>query len=200
MTIRPEYFDALYASSEDPWSFTERWYEARKRALTIAALPHARYSRAFEIGCSIGTLTAELADRCDTLVSVDTAAAAVATARTRLIGVGNVELSVMNVPDQWPAGTFDLIVLSEVAYYFDENDLHGLLDVVVASLNPSGLLVACHWRHPVADYPLTGDKVHELIRASAGMVMMAEYVDHDLRLEVFGIEPPQSVAQREGLA
>jgi len=200
MTIRPEYFDALYASSEDPWSFTERWYERRKRALTIAALPHARYSRAFEIGCSIGTLTAELADRCDTLVSVDTAAAAVATARTRLIGVGNVELSVMNVPDQWPAGTFDLIVLSEVAYYFDENDLHGLLDVVVASLNPSGLLVACHWRHPVADYPLTGDKVHELIRASAGMVMMAEYVDHDLRLEVFGIEPPQSVAQREGLA
>jgi len=200
MTIRPEYFDALYASSEDPWSFTERWYERRKRALTIAALPHARYSRAFEIGCSIGTLTAELADRCDTLVSVDTAAAAVATARTRLIGVSNVELSVMNVPDQWPAGKFDLIVLSEVAYYFDENDLHGLLDVVVASLNPSGLLVACHWRHPVADYPLTGDKVHELIRASAGMVMMAEYVDHDLRLEVFGIEPPQSVAQREGLA
>jgi len=200
MTIRPEYFDALYASSEDPWSFTERWYERRKRALTIAALPHARYSRAFEIGCSIGTLTAELADRCDTLVSVDTAAAAVATARTRLIGVSNVELSVMNVPDQWPAGTFDLIVLSEVAYYFDENDLHGLLDVVVASLNPSGLLVACHWRHPVADYPLTGDKAHELIRASAGMVMMAEYVDHDLRLEVFGIEPPQSVAQREGLA
>lgn len=200
MTIRPEYFDALYASSEDPWSFTERWYERRKRALTIAALPYARYSRAFEIGCSIGTLTAELADRCDTLVSVDTAAAAVATARTRLIGVSNVELSVMNVPDQWPAGTFDLIVLSEVAYYFDENDLHGLLDVVVASLNPSGLLVACHWRHPVADYPLTGDKAHELIRTSAGMVMMAEYVDHDLRLEVFGIEPPQSVAQREGLA
>jgi len=200
MTIRPEYFDALYASSEDPWSFTERWYEARKRALTIAALPHARYSRAFEIGCSIGNLTAELADRCDTLVSVDTAAAAVATARTRLIGVSNVELSVMNVPDQWPAGTFDLIVLSEVAYYFDENDLHGLLDIVVASLNPSGVLVACHWRHPVADYPLTGDRAHELIRASAGLVMMAEYVDHDLRLGIFGVEPLHSVAQREGLA
>ena len=200
MTIRPEYFDALYASSEDPWSFTERWYERRKRALTIAALPHARYSRAFEIGCSIGNLTAELADRCDTLVSVDTAAAAVATARTRLNGANNVELSVMNVPDQWPADTFDLIVLSEVAYYFDENDLDGLLDIVVASLNPSGVLVACHWRHPVADYPLTGDKAHELIRASAGLVMMAEYVDHDLRLEVFGVEPLQSVAQREGLA
>ncbi len=200
MSIRPEYFDALYAANDDPWSFTERWYERRKRALTIAALPHSRYSRAFEIGCSIGNLTAELADRCDTLVSVDTAAAAVVTARTRLVGVSNVELSVMNVPDQWPAGTFDLIVLSEVAYYFDENDLHRLLDVVVASLNPLGVLVACHWRHPVADYPLTGDKVHELIRASAGVVTMAEYVDDDLRLEVFTREPPQSVAQREGLA
>jgi len=200
VSIRPEYFDALYAANDDPWSFTERWYERRKRALTIAALPHARYSRAFEIGCSIGNLTAELADRCDTLVSVDTAAAAVATARTRLVGVSNVELSVMNVPDQWPAGAFDLIVLSEVAYYFYENDLHGLMDVVVASLNPSGVLVACHWRHPVADYPLTGDKAHELIRAAAGVEMMAEYVDHDLRLEIFGVEPPQSVAEREGLA
>jgi len=200
MTVGPEYFDALYASRQDPWSFMERWYERRKRALTIAALPHAGYSRAFEIGCSIGNLTAELAERCDTLVSVDAAAAAVATARTRLDGLNNVEVSVMNVPSQWPAGTFDLIVLSEVAYYFDEKDLHGLLDVVVASLNPGGVLVACHWRHPVADYPLTGDRSHELIRASAGVQMMAEYVDHDLRLEVFGLQRLQSVAQREGLA
>ena len=68
MSIRPEYFDALYAANDDPWSFTERWYERRKRALTIAALPHARYSRAFEIGCSIGTLTADQIDDAQTLL------------------------------------------------------------------------------------------------------------------------------------
>ena len=66
------YFDKLYASDEDPWRFTERWCEQRKLALTVVSLPHLRYARAFEIGCSIGTLTAELAQRCDELVAIDT--------------------------------------------------------------------------------------------------------------------------------
>jgi len=163
MTIRTEYFNELYAANDDPWSFTTRWYERRKRSLTVAALPHPRYERAFEIGCSIGNLTAELADRCGSLLAVDAAAAAVATARIRLASVRHVEVAVMSVPVEWPAGTFDLIVMSEIAYYFDESDLAALLGVAVDSLSPAGVLVACHWRHPVAHHPLDGNRVHELI-------------------------------------
>ncbi|MCY7413602.1 MAG: nodulation S family protein [Salinibacterium sp.] len=199
MTMRTEYFDELYAANDDPWSFTTRWYERRKRSLTIAALPHPRYERAFEIGCSIGNLTAELADRCGSLLAVDAAAAAIATARSRLASVTNVELAVMRVPAEWPAGTFDLIVMSEIAYYFDESDLVALLGVAVDSLSPDGVLVACHWRHPVAHHPLNGDSVHQLIRTSTTLVSVAEYADADLRLEVFSVAAAQSVAQREGL-
>ncbi|MFE7421819.1 hypothetical protein [Rhodococcus sp. NPDC057529] len=61
----PSYFDAMYAASPDPWGFGDRWYEQRKYALTLAALPRPRYRRAFEPGCSIGILTAALAHRCD---------------------------------------------------------------------------------------------------------------------------------------
>ena len=40
-----------------------------------------RYASAFEPGCSIGVLTAQLAPRCDRLLACDVAAAAVESAR-----------------------------------------------------------------------------------------------------------------------
>ena len=53
----PEYFDRMYAESDDPWRFETSEYERRKYAATLAALPRARYENALEIGCSIGVLT-----------------------------------------------------------------------------------------------------------------------------------------------
>jgi hypothetical protein len=55
--LPPDYFDRMYADSQDPWDFAGRWYEQRKRALTMASLPRARFRRAFEPGCSIGQLS-----------------------------------------------------------------------------------------------------------------------------------------------
>jgi SAM-dependent methyltransferase len=199
MTLGPDYFDELYSRRDDPWRLAERWYEKRKRALTLAALPHERYSRALEIGCSIGTLSAELAPRCDSLVAVDVSARAVDLARERLLPHPHVRAEVRNLPDDWPQGQFDLIVVSEVGYYFDEAALAALVDRCAASLIPDGVLLACHWRHPVDDYPLDGDRVHDLIRAAAGLTALAQYLDDDVRLEVFARGPGESVAQREGL-
>ena len=54
-----------------PGTTQDSWYERRKRALTLAALPQERYRSALEVGCSIGTLTADLAPRCDNLLAVD---------------------------------------------------------------------------------------------------------------------------------
>jgi hypothetical protein len=33
------HFDALYRDSSDPWQVTSAWYERRKYAITVAALP-----------------------------------------------------------------------------------------------------------------------------------------------------------------
>jgi hypothetical protein len=71
VTLGPEYFEDVYAASEDPWGFTTRWYEERKYSLSLAMLPRRRYGDAFEPGCSIGVLTAMLASRCDRLLSCD---------------------------------------------------------------------------------------------------------------------------------
>ena len=85
MSLGPEYFEDLYARHADPWGFADRWYEQRKRALLLASLPRPRFARAFEPGCSIGVLTAELAPRCDALLATDVAEGALSAARERLV-------------------------------------------------------------------------------------------------------------------
>ena len=38
MSVATPYFDQLFAGNDDPWAFRQRWYEQRKRALTLAVL------------------------------------------------------------------------------------------------------------------------------------------------------------------
>ncbi|MGN6300380.1 MAG: PIG-L family deacetylase [Angustibacter sp.] len=194
------FFDDFYAAGgDDPWGFTDRWYERRKRSLTLAALPRERFRRAFEPGCSIGVLTAELATRCDHLLALDPAAAAVDRAVERTAGLAGVEVRRGAVPADWPDGTFDLVVLSEMGYYCGAADLAELVDRTAASLTDDGVVVACHWRHPVAEYPLTGDAVHQALRAHPGLALLAEHVEADFRLDVLVRPPVRSVAAQTGL-
>jgi hypothetical protein len=199
MTLPPTYFEAMYADSVDPWGFASRWYERRKYALTLAALPRERYQRGFEPGCSIGVLTGLLAGRCDYLLATDVAGAAVAGARQAVASYDWVDVAERAVPHDWPDGGFDLIVLSEIGYYLDADDLEVLLDRTVASLEPGGTLAAVHWRHPVADYPLRGDDVHDLFGTSPDLHRLARHEEADLILEIFEAAPAMSVAKRSGL-
>lgn len=146
-------------------------------------------------------LTALLAARCDRLLATDVADAALATARTRLAPLHHVEIEQRRVPEQWPAGSFDLIVLSEIGYYLDTPDLHRLFDAALAALEPGGTLLAVHWRHPVEDYPQTGDAVHAALVAQPGLGRIVAHVEEDFHLEVYlhTPPPPRSIATRTGL-
>ena len=124
------YFDRMYAGTDDPWQLSTRWYEQRKYAITLALLPHRRYRHAFEPGCSIGALTELLAQRCDQVTAVDVADAALRTADARLRDAGlrdQVTLERSSLDDAWPPGPFDLLVLSEVAYYLEAGTLAAVL-------------------------------------------------------------------------
>ena len=57
-SLGQDYFARVYAESDDPWSFATSAYEAEKYRATIAALGTRRYHAGFEIGCSVGVLTA----------------------------------------------------------------------------------------------------------------------------------------------
>jgi LmbE family N-acetylglucosaminyl deacetylase len=194
------FFDDFYrAGGPDPWGFADRWYERRKRALTLAALPRERFRRAFEPGCSIGLLTAELADRCDWLLATEPAAAALSRARERVGHRSGVELGDWAVPQQWPQGEFDLVVLSEVGYYCGRDDLALLVDRAATCLPDDGVVVACHWRHPVAEYPLGGDVVHDALLAHPRLALLSRHVEEDFLLDVLVPAPAVSVARATGL-
>jgi hypothetical protein len=66
-------------------------------------------------------------------------------------------------------------------------------------MRPGGVLVCCHWRHEVAEYPLTGDRVHREVNALTGLERLVSHVEEDFILEVFATPPTQSVARRTGL-
>jgi LmbE family N-acetylglucosaminyl deacetylase/SAM-dependent methyltransferase len=194
------FFDEFYSGTTDPWGFETRWYEARKRAVTLAALPLQRYGAALELGCSIGVLSRDLAARSDTLLATDINEQALAVARDRLAGLPGVTVERRTLPAEWPAGTFDLVVLSEIGYYCSAADLAVLLERCRQSLSPTGTLVACHWRHPVGEYPLDGDEVHAALAVVPGLDRTVRHLERDFVLEVYEPAPAPSVAEREGLA
>jgi SAM-dependent methyltransferase len=143
-----------------------------------------------------------LAPRCDRLLSCDAAAAAVRAAAGRTGRLGNVKVQRRVVPGDWPDGEFDLIVLSEMLYYFAGDDLPRVLRLAAAALRPGGSLLAVHWRHPVADYPRTGDDVHQVLAGQRGLARLAEHREQDFLAEVYirTDGAARSVAQAGGLA
>ncbi len=161
-SLSRKYFEDVYAALEDPWNFAESEYERTKYQETLGTLDRDRYGRALEIGCSIGVQTEMLAARCEHLTALDISEQALGKARLRCRQLRNVEFFRMAVPDEYPAGSFELTILSEVGYYLVRADLARLADRIAQQTVEKGELLLVHWLPFVPDYPLTGDEVHEL--------------------------------------
>lgn len=191
----PRFFEALYEGSPDPWHLRDRFYEQRKRDLLLAALPRARFRRAFEPGCAIGLLTERLARRCEAVVAWDVAARALEQTRLRVHHARDrVRVEDGRIPGAWPDGEFDLIVLAEVGYYCP--DLDRLVERVQATLTADGVVAACHWRHPAPDHPHSAEAVHEALGRDLRPV--AAHVETDFLLHVW-TRDGRSVAAAEGI-
>lgn len=167
-SLLSDYFEAVYAASEDPWSFETSGYEAAKYRATLDSLEGRRFERAFEIGCSIGVFTALLAPRCAELLAVDVSEVALDRARRRCEKLVQVRFERMPVPDAFPSGFFDLVTTCEVAYYWSRADLAKCASLIEAALVPGGAWLLVHWTPEVADYPLGGDEVHDFVLERSG--------------------------------
>lgn len=196
------HFEALYAASDDPWQVRESWYERRKRDVLLACLDRARYAHAFEPGCGNGEMSAALARRCDAVLACDGAANAVAAARARVDAIGDCDIRVeqRSLPGEWPRGAgFDLIVISELAYYFDAAAIAAMVDAVQATLMDGGLLVLCHWRHDFADRVSTTEAVHAAFGAAPRLRRTVHHLDDDFLLEAW-MKSPAAAAALAGAA
>jgi len=165
-SLPPEYFEAKYAEKLDYWDFESSPYEASKYADTIQSLPAGQYRNALEIGCSIGVLTAQLATRTRNLLAIDVADRALAAARAP------------------KTARFDLIIVSEVGYYWSRHELNAAQETIEQELEAGGHLVLVHWTPPVSDYPLTGDEVHESFILRPGLRLLHGHRAATYRLDV----------------
>lgn len=196
-TVGNDYFEQLYGKHPDPWFVKQRWYERRKQALLLACLPRERYRHAYEPACGTGQLTHALAGRCDAVLASDRAAQAVETSRQALAHLPNVQVRQQELPREWPDQTFDLIVLSEWAYYLSEPDLVVLALRCRQSLSPDGTLIACHWRPEFEQRVQPTVRVHACLGATA-WTKLVRHEEQDFLMEAWS---PQklSVATMEGL-
>jgi len=189
MSLDAQYFADLYAGNDDPWAFRTRWYERRKRDLVMASLPRQCYERIFEPACANGELSAQLAERCAALLCQDLDPNAVDLARSRLAGFTNASVEQGRLPADWPGGSFDLIVLSEVGYYLNPTEWLQVIEQSVASLTYDGGLLACHWRHPIAGCPQDGREVHDLLAKHLPLYSVFRHEEADFLLEYWSCQP-----------
>lgn len=159
------HFERLYAASDDPWHFRDSAYEREKYDATMAALPARIFQNGLEAGCSIGELTARLAQRCRCLLGIDIVEAPLRAARARCTGMKHVSFRQMAIPADWPPGQFDLIVLSEVLYFLAADDLRATAARVRASLAARGVVLLVNWLGATGD-PGTGDEAAEAFIAA----------------------------------
>lgn len=169
------FFEALYRSDPDPWNFADDVYERDRFNAIMDAVGPGPFRRVFEPGCSTGELTRMLAKRSRAVVAMDTAPSAVSAARVRCADLGHVDVHHDRLPAM-PEGTFDLIVFSEVGYYFTVEALAHVIDRLVERLDVGGRLVACHWTGTSPDHVLAGSLVQHIIAMRSHLEAVSQQV------------------------
>ena len=162
-TVSKEFFEEKYRASRDPWSFSSSSYELNRYDEIMQLLGNRSFNHGFEPGCSIGVLTERLAGRCRHLFAMDISPSAVALARERCAAHPGVTIAEGALPNDMPQGNFDLIVFSEIGYYFERNVLAVIRDLLTNRLARQGVLIGVHWLGVSTDHLLSGDEVQDVL-------------------------------------
>jgi cyclopropane fatty-acyl-phospholipid synthase-like methyltransferase len=177
------FFEAKYQKKADPWDFSSNAYELRRYDAIISAIAYRRYARAFEPGCSIGVLTERLAAYCDQVYAIDFSPSASAQAQARCAHLPKVEVRCAALPEGTPAKDFDLLVLSEIGYYFTSQDWQRVSAALINSIPQGATVLAAHWLGYSQDHRIAGDEVHEILLSHAKLQI--EYTERhpNMRLD-----------------
>lgn len=183
-SLSADYFERIFQDTADPWDLESSPYEKRKYDHSVAALQGQIYAQALEIGCAKGVLTQRLASQCGSLLAIDISETALTAARARLAEHDHIACERMTFPQQTPPATaVDLMVLSEVVYYWDDADIVRAADWIAGNLAPGGDVLLVHWTGET-DYPQSGDdavtKLQNALGAAVAVVIQERCPDYRL--------------------
>lgn len=190
-TLRPSPdFDAVYRADPDPWSVTTSWYERRKRQIVLGCLTRQRYARGWDAASGTGTLTAELARRCDQMLASDSAPTAVELTRAACADHAHVDVQRVTLPREVARlrhTEFDLVVLSEFLYYIEDESRVRTVRRAAELCRSTAEIVVVHWAHLPDDAWLSGAEANAEAVAQldgCGFRRVVHHQDADFVLDV----------------
>jgi Nodulation protein S (NodS) len=179
-----EDFETRYRTELDPWGYEYSEYEREKYAATLVACGPGPFTRALELGSSIGVFSDLLAPRCRSLITLDGAPSAVAAARKRLAAHPQAQALLGTIPESMPDMAFDLVVASEILYYLEPAALEGTLAALQERMAPAARLVAVHWRPAGPERPFDAASVHDRLRRQPWLTPLEALETREYLLDV----------------
>lgn len=148
--VPPDYTSEAHWESvfetPDPWDYGNG-YETEKFRQTLDLMPEGVSGDVLELACAEGHLTRLIATRAERLLATDISPTAILHARARCADLGNVEFARLDMIRDRIEGRFDVILISEVLYYFpDRRALEGLMVRAANALREGGTLILAHAR------------------------------------------------------
>jgi hypothetical protein len=162
-------FDALYEADPDPFHVRSSFYEQRKLGLVLDCLTKPFYAAAWD-------------PRAERVLASDASPQAVHLTRRRCSASNNVEVKQLVQPQRpCETDTFDLIMVSEFAFYLTDEVRLATLEVLHAVAAERAELVAVHWRHHPQEAYVSGEQVQEEVVAGLEPRGWRHVVQHDDR-------------------
>ncbi|MFJ1656681.1 class I SAM-dependent methyltransferase [Streptomyces sp. NPDC088337] len=160
----------------DPWGHAVDSYEAFKYSKTLESVPARPYRHIVDIGCSEGVFTCLVAQSYPAadVVGIDISERALMRARNRAKEVNQrITFEAIDILNQSPRGTFDLVICSELLYYLGStNRLLLGCTKIAALLEPGGFLVLVHpWPE--------SRRLYRHFDTNTALVRHAEHIDND---------------------
>jgi SAM-dependent methyltransferase len=168
--MRPGFFEHFFDEG-DPFGFDRNPEEQLKFARTLEVCGGEGLGRVLELGCAVGSFTEVLAPYADQVVALDVSQSAVDRVAQRLAAQPHVRAVAMSIPAEFPEGTFDVVVASDVLYYLPVVELQRCVEQIHAALADGGAFVAVHYV-PRMGSLLNGDEAHDVVTAHAAQLGM----------------------------
>jgi hypothetical protein len=132
-----------------------------------------------------------LAARCGRLTATEVSKIAIEQARKRCVDQPNVAFQLVSSIGDPVLGPFDLIVLSEVVYYWDDAELVRAGHMIRSQARIGGHILLVHWLGET-DYPKSGDDAVEGLHRLIGDQVVVEKADRtaDYRLDLWRWDAP----------
>lgn len=176
-------FERKFRENIDPWDYTNSQFEHFKRDVLLRACGHGKHGRALELGCAIGETTRALAPLCLRLVALDGSTTAIAEAKRRVRNA-HVNFVHAKLPDQMPHGPFDLIVISEIAYYLRLHELAHLGKGIATATARHGKIVLLHHRRHFQDAAQAPNLAHLRLQTHLRRIATAVFEKKYSRFDV----------------